>query len=85
MLSFSFPASSATAGGFLFFFLSYMPYFFLASRYADMNAGSKNLASLLSNVAMAFGCQVIAAYEGTGIINDMSFDKVLFFLLIYSI
>ncbi|KAL3853226.1 hypothetical protein ACJMK2_016782 [Sinanodonta woodiana] len=57
--------SAAFAGGILFF-LTYFPFFFLTDRYEDMSQGEKMAACLLSNIALAFGCNTIAIYEGTG-------------------
>ncbi|KAL3853225.1 hypothetical protein ACJMK2_016781 [Sinanodonta woodiana] len=57
--------SAAFAGGILFF-LTYFPFFFLTDRYEDMSQGEKMAACLLSNIALAFGCNTIAIHEGTG-------------------
>ncbi|KAL3853296.1 hypothetical protein ACJMK2_016847 [Sinanodonta woodiana] len=57
--------SAAFAGGILFF-LTYFPFFFLTNRYQDMSQREKMAACLLSNIALAFGCNTIAVYEGTG-------------------
>ncbi|KAL3853222.1 hypothetical protein ACJMK2_016778 [Sinanodonta woodiana] len=57
--------SAAFAGGILFF-LTYFPFFFLMDYYKDMSQGKKMAACFLSNMALAFGCNTIAIYEGTG-------------------
>jgi len=56
--------SAATAAGVIFFF-TYFPYFFLQPRYHQLSKPVKIFASLLSNTGMAFGCQIIAMFEGT--------------------
>jgi hypothetical protein len=55
-MKFLFKASTAAFAGGLIYFLTYFPYFFLSgnARYASMTQVQKILASLLSNVAMAF-------------------------------
>jgi ATP-binding cassette subfamily A (ABC1) protein 3 len=65
---FLFKANTAAFAGGLIYFLTYFPYFFLSdnTRYASMTQVQKMFASLLSNVAMAFGVKTIAEYEGTG-------------------
>jgi ATP-binding cassette subfamily A (ABC1) protein 3 len=60
-------ANTAAAAGGIVFFLTYVPYFFLQPRYTELSLGSKLAASLLSNVAMALGGQIIGMWEGTGI------------------
>ncbi|XP_071081907.1 phospholipid-transporting ATPase ABCA3-like [Haliotis cracherodii] len=55
----------AAIAGILFFF-TYFPYFFLQSRYETMSRSEKLSASILLNMAMAYGANVIALYEGTG-------------------
>ena len=64
----SFSANTAASAGGIIYFLTFFPYFFLSddNRYASLTLVQKILASLLSNVAMAFGVKTIAAYEGTG-------------------
>ncbi|XP_052266535.1 phospholipid-transporting ATPase ABCA3-like isoform X2 [Dreissena polymorpha] len=57
--------SGAAAGGFLFF-VTYIPYFFIQPRYATFTWGQKLVSSLVSNVAMAYGGQIIGMFEGTG-------------------
>ncbi|XP_067683603.1 phospholipid-transporting ATPase ABCA3-like [Haliotis asinina] len=55
----------AAIAGILFFF-TYFPYFFLQSRYETMSRPEKLGVSILINMAMAYGANVIALYEGTG-------------------
>ena len=57
--------TGAAAGGILFF-LTYIPYMFLQPRYADLTLVSKLASSLISNVAMSYGGQVLGMFEGTG-------------------
>jgi len=65
-------ANSAAAAGGILFFVTYIPYFFLQQRYYQLAWPVKITCCLLSNVAMAFGGQVIGMYEGTGWISDLS-------------
>ncbi|XP_052824141.1 phospholipid-transporting ATPase ABCA3 [Octopus bimaculoides] len=58
--------SGAVAGGALFFF-SYIPYLVLASRYSTLSWGTKIGCCLISNIALAFGGQVLGIFEGQGI------------------
>ncbi|KAK6165163.1 hypothetical protein SNE40_023607 [Patella caerulea] len=59
-------ANSGAAAGGILFFISYIPYFFLQSRYEMMSWHEKIAACLDFNTAMAFGAQVIGMFEGTG-------------------
>lgn len=61
-----FPANSGAAAGGILFFVTYIPYFFIQPRYQTMTWGQKIFTSLISNVAMAYGGQVIGMFEGTG-------------------
>jgi hypothetical protein len=61
-----FSANSGAAAGGILFFVSYIPYLFLQPRYDTLSWWAKILACLVSNVAMAFGGQVIGMFEGTG-------------------
>ncbi|XP_046546227.1 phospholipid-transporting ATPase ABCA3-like, partial [Haliotis rubra] len=54
----------AAIAGILFFF-TYFPYFFLQSRYETMSRPEKLGVSILLNMAMAYGANVISLYEGT--------------------
>ncbi|XP_058851719.1 phospholipid-transporting ATPase ABCA3-like isoform X1 [Acipenser ruthenus] len=56
---------AAAAGGFLYF-LSYIPYFFIAPRYDLLSHAQKVSACLISNVGMAMGAQLIGVFEGKG-------------------
>ncbi|KAJ8311157.1 hypothetical protein KUTeg_011296 [Tegillarca granosa] len=60
-----FTANVGATAAFILFLLTYIPYFFLQSRYETMSIDEKILACLLSNVAMAFGVNTIGLYEGT--------------------
>ncbi|KAL4240689.1 ATP-binding cassette sub- A member 3 [Mactra antiquata] len=59
-------ANSGAAGGGILFFILYIPYFFLQPRYQTLTWGQKLLTCLMSNVAMAYGGQIIGMFEGTG-------------------
>lgn len=62
-----FLANSAAAGTGALWFLSYLPYAFIQPRYETMTRGSKMSASLLHNIGLAFGAQLIGMFEGKGI------------------
>ncbi|CAL8072882.1 unnamed protein product [Orchesella dallaii] len=62
---FSTANSASTASGVLFF-LTYFPYFFLQPRYDQLSKSTKVGMSIFSNTGMAFGCQIITMFEGTG-------------------
>ncbi|XP_076823215.1 phospholipid-transporting ATPase ABCA3-like isoform X1 [Clavelina lepadiformis] len=55
----------AIAGGTLYG-LTYMPYFFMENTFDTLSYGVKIVSCLLSNVAMACGCQLIGQFEGKG-------------------
>ncbi|XP_074138922.1 phospholipid-transporting ATPase ABCA3-like isoform X2 [Sminthopsis crassicaudata] len=57
---------AATTGGFLYFII-YIPYFIIESRYNYLSFGQKLLSCLLSNVAMALGILLIINFEKKGI------------------
>ncbi|XP_076468754.1 phospholipid-transporting ATPase ABCA3-like [Babylonia areolata] len=59
-------ANIGAAVGGIIFFATYLPNFFLSSRYETMTSGQKLAACLLFNQAMAFGANVIGLFEGTG-------------------
>lgn len=59
-------ANSGAAAGGIIFFLSYIPYLFLQQRYATLSWWAKVASSLVSNIAMSYGGQVIGMFEGTG-------------------
>lgn len=104
-ISFSFMVSSffskanmaAAVGGFLYF-LTYIPYFFVAPRYNGMTQNQKMLSCLLSNVAMALGAQLLGKFEAKGVgvqwrdllnpvtvDDDFSFGHALGMLLLDSV
>ncbi|XP_061181930.1 phospholipid-transporting ATPase ABCA3-like isoform X1 [Saccostrea echinata] len=64
--SFFSKANSGAAAGGIIFFLSYIPYLFIQQRYATLSWGAKMASSLVSNIAMSYGGQVIGMFEGTG-------------------
>jgi ATP-binding cassette subfamily A (ABC1) protein 3 len=57
--------TGATIAGVAWFF-NYAPYYFLLDSYGFMSFSEKMLSSLASNTAMAYGCQFIIQFEGTG-------------------
>ncbi|CAD5111485.1 DgyrCDS794 [Dimorphilus gyrociliatus] len=59
-------ANSAAAAGGILFFATYTPYFFLSTQVQELTTGVKFASSLLHNLGMAYGCNVIGVYEGTG-------------------
>ena len=65
-LFFNSTANSGSAAAGIIWFLTYFPYFFLQPRYDTLGLGTKVFAGILSNTGMAFGCQIIAMFEGTG-------------------
>ena len=46
--------------------MTYIPYFFLQPRYQEMGRATKMICCLLPNTGMAFACQIISMFEGTG-------------------
>jgi len=65
--SLSITANSAAYASAILYFLTYIPFSFLNSRYSDMTTSQKLGACLLNNVAMSFGVLTIALYEATGL------------------
>ena len=65
-LIFPITANSGAAAGGILFFVTYIPYFFLQPRYQTLTWAQKILSSLIFNVGMAYGGQIIGMYEGTG-------------------
>lgn len=59
-------ANFAAAAGGVFWFLSYIPYFFLFNFYDQMTLTSKVLACLDFQIAMSFGANLIGRFEGSG-------------------
>ncbi|XP_055991191.1 phospholipid-transporting ATPase ABCA3 [Sorex fumeus] len=57
---------AAAVGGFLYF-LTYIPYFFVAPRYNWMTQNQKLVSCLLSNMAMAMGAQLLGKFEAKGV------------------
>ncbi|XP_065175068.1 phospholipid-transporting ATPase ABCA3-like [Sycon ciliatum] len=54
------------AGGGIFWFLSYTPYFFVQQQYDTLSFGAKVGTGTFFNVAMAYGAQLIGNFEGQG-------------------
>ena len=59
-------ANTAAAAAGILFFMSFMPYYYLNSNYADTPHTTKLATSLLPNVAMGFAFNLIAYREGDG-------------------
>ncbi|XP_041350182.1 phospholipid-transporting ATPase ABCA3-like [Gigantopelta aegis] len=59
-------ANVAAAVSGIFFFLAYLPWFFLKAQYEDMTQTAKLGTSVVFNMAMTFGLVSIGLYEGTG-------------------
>ena len=65
-MEFSIAAFTAAAATFIFFFLTYTPYFALSFRYYSLSLGAKIGASFLPNMALAWACTLISLQEATG-------------------
>ena len=63
---FTISANSGAGAAGVIFLLSYFPFFFLQPRYGSLSIVTKIVTSLFSNVAMAYGTQIIGMREGTG-------------------
>lgn len=59
-------ASTASAGGGIIWYVSFIPYFFIIQSYEDMSLSLKTAACLIPNLGMALGSMVIGKFEGTG-------------------
>ncbi|XP_033630935.1 ATP-binding cassette sub-family A member 3-like [Asterias rubens] len=59
-------ANSAAVAAGVFWFISYMPYYFLLLFYQGLSLPGKIASCLISNTAMGLGAQIIALFEGTG-------------------
>uniref|UniRef100_K1QVF6 ATP-binding cassette sub-family A member 3 n=1 Tax=Magallana gigas TaxID=29159 RepID=K1QVF6_MAGGI len=59
-------ANSAAFASGIGYFCTYVPYFFLQSRYETMARSEKLGICILNNMGMAFGINTIGLYEGTG-------------------
>ena len=71
-----FAANSGAAAGGILFFMTYLPYFFLQPRYNSLTLGDKIVTSFFSNVAMAYGTQIIGMFEGLGKCADFRITPV---------
>ena len=91
-------ANIAAAAGGIIWFVSYIPYFFVAQSYDTMSLAAKAASCLLSNVAMSLGAELIGKYEGAGtgvqwsnlnrgisIDDDFTFGLVLVMFVVDSI
>jgi ATP-binding cassette subfamily A (ABC1) protein 3 len=65
-LNLIFISNSAAAGTGAVWFLTYLPYAFIQPRYETMSRASKMTTSLLHNIGLALGAQLIGMYEGKG-------------------
>nr|XP_018668972.1 ATP-binding cassette sub-family A member 3-like isoform X3 [Ciona intestinalis] len=59
-------ANVAAAAGGTLYGLTYMPYLFMENSYSMLSHPVKLISCLLSNVAMANGCQLFGMFEGKG-------------------
>ena len=59
-------ANGGAAAGGIIFLVSYFPFFFFQVRMPDITAPQKAGASILHNLAMGFGCYIMAQYESRG-------------------
>jgi len=64
--TFFYRANIAAAAGGILWFVTYIPYFFLAQSYNEMSRSSKIAGCLDFNVAMAYGSFLIGQWEGEG-------------------
>ncbi|XP_028395322.1 ATP-binding cassette sub-family A member 3-like [Dendronephthya gigantea] len=60
-------ASTAAAGGGILWYLTFIPFFFIAQSYDEMSLSLKAATCLIPNLGMALGSIVIGKFEGTGI------------------
>uniref|UniRef100_A0A5F8GHN2 ABC transporter domain-containing protein n=1 Tax=Monodelphis domestica TaxID=13616 RepID=A0A5F8GHN2_MONDO len=60
-------ANMAVATGGCIYFITYLPYLFISSRYNQMSLDQKLAACLLSNIAMTMGINMIVRFEIKGI------------------
>ena len=65
-IHFWFLANAAAAASGIIFFISYLLYTFVRSRYDTMSTSSKLAVSLNLNIAMSLGMTVLGRYEGAG-------------------
>lgn len=72
MFEFIYLANSAAAGTGAVWFLCYLPYAFIQPRYETMSRTAKLSSSLLHNIGLAFGAQLIGMFEGKGIVFKIS-------------
>ena len=61
-----FTANVGAAAGGVIYALSYMPYLFIGKDFNSLSTSVKLTASLLSNVAMASGWNLVGLFEGKG-------------------
>uniref|UniRef100_A0A7N4V5J3 ABC transporter domain-containing protein n=1 Tax=Sarcophilus harrisii TaxID=9305 RepID=A0A7N4V5J3_SARHA len=75
-------ANMAVATGGCIYFITYLPYLFISSRYNQMNLSQKLSACLLSNVAMTLGINLLVNLMDTvSIEDDLSFGHILGMML----
>ena len=65
--TFFYRSNIAAAAGGILWFLSYIPYFFLANYYNTLSLSQKLASCLDFQVGMAFGASLIGKFEGVGI------------------
>ncbi|XP_072454006.1 phospholipid-transporting ATPase ABCA3-like isoform X2 [Notamacropus eugenii] len=71
-------ANMAVATGGCIYFITYLPYLFISSRYNQMSLNQKLSACLLSNIAMTLGINLLVKFEvkGDGVHWDSLMDTV---------
>ncbi|XP_068941040.1 phospholipid-transporting ATPase ABCA3-like [Petaurus breviceps papuanus] len=71
-------ANMAVATGGCIYFITYLPYLFINSRYNQMSLNQKLSACLLSNIAMTLGINLLVKFEvkGDGVRWDSLMDTV---------
>ena len=57
-------ASTAAAGGGIIWYVTFIPFFFIAQSYEEMSLSLKTAACLIPNLGMALGSIVIGKFEG---------------------
>eukprot|EP00054_Salpingoeca_dolichothecata_P030926 m.256674 g.256674 ORF g.256674 m.256674 type:complete len:1715 (+) comp26744_c0_seq8:78-5222(+) len=67
-------ASTGAAAAGIIWFLSYVPYFFIAQNYQTMSFSQKQVSCLLSTTGMALGANLIAFYEARG--DGVQWDNI---------
>ena len=67
-------ASTAAAGGGIIWYVTFIPFFFIAQSYDEMSLSLKTAACLIPNLAMSLGSIVIGKFEGILIMTNKTLD-----------